>query len=183
MNIQDWFPLELTGLISLQSKGSQEWSPVPQFESINSSPLSRGNHGLWAPPHLEMCMAAWFPAGLQVDEQSPLSVTCFPFLLNFLPSPSYWLPLSLPLLSWSFLFLCREQDAGRQKLTLSLFIIQDPFFPIWNILRFSLFELSSLGDSCGVICTLHASHVQNISVLFPNLLSLLWTIEIMELDI
>ena len=38
-NIQDWFPLGLTALISLQSKG-QESSPAPQFESINSSALS-----------------------------------------------------------------------------------------------------------------------------------------------
>ena len=36
MNIQDWFPLGLTGLNSLQSNGSQESSPTPQFKSINS---------------------------------------------------------------------------------------------------------------------------------------------------
>ena len=36
INIQGWFPLGLTGLISLQSKDSQESSPTPQFESINS---------------------------------------------------------------------------------------------------------------------------------------------------
>ena len=40
MNTQDWFPLELIGWISLQSKGSQESSPTPQFKSINSSALS-----------------------------------------------------------------------------------------------------------------------------------------------
>ena len=41
MNIQDWFPLGWTGLISLQSKGlSTESSPAPQFKSINSSPFS-----------------------------------------------------------------------------------------------------------------------------------------------
>ena len=41
MNIQDWFPLGLTGLISLPSKGlSQDSSPTPQFKSINSSVLS-----------------------------------------------------------------------------------------------------------------------------------------------
>ena len=40
MNIQCWTPLELTGLISLQSKGSHESSLAPQFESINSSMLS-----------------------------------------------------------------------------------------------------------------------------------------------
>ena len=36
MNIQGWFPLGLTGLISLLSKGLSESSPAPQFESINS---------------------------------------------------------------------------------------------------------------------------------------------------
>ena len=40
MNVQYWFPLGLTGLISLQSKNSQESSPAPQFKSINSSVLS-----------------------------------------------------------------------------------------------------------------------------------------------
>ena len=40
VNVQGWFPLGLTGLISLQSKGlSQESSPTPQFKSINSSVL------------------------------------------------------------------------------------------------------------------------------------------------
>ena len=35
MNIQDWLPLELTGLISLQSKGlSKSLSPTPQFKGI-----------------------------------------------------------------------------------------------------------------------------------------------------
>ena len=37
--IQGWFPLGLTGLISLQSKNSLESSPTPPFESINSSAL------------------------------------------------------------------------------------------------------------------------------------------------
>ena len=46
MNIQDWFPLGLTGLISLQSarrelwRDSQESSPTPQFKNINSLVLS-----------------------------------------------------------------------------------------------------------------------------------------------
>ena len=41
VNIQGWFPLTLTGLISLLSKGlSQESSPAPHFKSINSSGLS-----------------------------------------------------------------------------------------------------------------------------------------------
>ena len=44
VNIKGWFPLGLIGWISLQSnqspRESQESSPVPQFESINSSALS-----------------------------------------------------------------------------------------------------------------------------------------------
>ena len=40
MNIRDWFPIQLTGLISLQSKNSQESSPTPQFKSISSLVLS-----------------------------------------------------------------------------------------------------------------------------------------------
>ena len=40
MNIQNWFPLGLTGLISLQSMYSQESSPTPQFKSISSLVLS-----------------------------------------------------------------------------------------------------------------------------------------------
>ena len=40
MNIQDWFPLGLTGLISCSPRDSQESSPTPQFKSINSSALS-----------------------------------------------------------------------------------------------------------------------------------------------
>ena len=37
--IQGWFPLGLTGLISLQSKNSLESSPTPPFEGISSSAL------------------------------------------------------------------------------------------------------------------------------------------------
>ena len=40
MNIQSWFPLGLTGLISLLSKGPQESSLAPQFKNINSLALS-----------------------------------------------------------------------------------------------------------------------------------------------
>ena len=36
MSILGWFPLRLTGLISLQSKGLSESCPAPQFKSINS---------------------------------------------------------------------------------------------------------------------------------------------------
>ena len=39
-NIQDWFPLGLTGLISLQYKGLPRVFSTPQFKSISSSVLS-----------------------------------------------------------------------------------------------------------------------------------------------
>ena len=44
MNIQNWFPLGWTGLISLQSKDSQESSPTAQFKSIKSLALSFQKH-------------------------------------------------------------------------------------------------------------------------------------------
>ena len=40
MNIQDWFPLGLTGLISLRSKGLSRVFSNTQFKSISSSVLS-----------------------------------------------------------------------------------------------------------------------------------------------
>ena len=40
MNIQDWFPLGLTGLISCNPRDSEESSPAPRFESNNSLVLS-----------------------------------------------------------------------------------------------------------------------------------------------
>ena len=40
MNIQGLFPLGLTGLSPSSPRDSQEASPTPQFESINSSALS-----------------------------------------------------------------------------------------------------------------------------------------------
>ena len=53
MNIQDWFPLQLTGLI-LHFKDSQESSPALQFKSIISSVLNflygatlRSIHDYW----------------------------------------------------------------------------------------------------------------------------------------
>ena len=40
MNIQGWYPLGLTSLISVQSKGLSKSFLTPQFESISSSVLS-----------------------------------------------------------------------------------------------------------------------------------------------
>ena len=36
MNVQDWSPVGLTGLLPLLSKGSRESSPAPHLQSINS---------------------------------------------------------------------------------------------------------------------------------------------------
>ena len=43
MNIQDSFPLGLTGLMSVKSNGLSVASPTPQFKSINSSALNSLN--------------------------------------------------------------------------------------------------------------------------------------------
>ena len=48
MNIQGWFPLGLTGLISLLFKGLSESSPTPQFESTCSLVLNF----LYSPTHI-----------------------------------------------------------------------------------------------------------------------------------
>ena len=60
MNIQDWFPLGLTGLISVLSKDSQGSSPASQFEGISSLALSllyvpilRSVHDYWKNHSLE----------------------------------------------------------------------------------------------------------------------------------
>ena len=57
MNIQGWFPLRLTGLISLTGlspRNAQESSPAPQFKSITSLALS-----LLYGPTLYIC--TWLP--------------------------------------------------------------------------------------------------------------------------
>ena len=53
-NTQDWSPLGWTGWISLQSRDSQEYSPTPQFKSIDSlvlnflhSPTLTSTHDHW----------------------------------------------------------------------------------------------------------------------------------------
>ena len=65
MNIQGWYPLGLTGLISLQSKDAQESSLAPQFKSINSSafillygPTPTSIHDYWknhSCGHMDRC--------------------------------------------------------------------------------------------------------------------------------
>ena len=66
MNIQNWFPLELTGWFSLQSQGPSKSSPALNFESINSSVLSlfygpalTSTHDYWKNhsfDHTDLCL-------------------------------------------------------------------------------------------------------------------------------
>ena len=75
MNIQDWFPLGLTGNL-LAVQGTQE-SPTPQFESINSSTLSL----LYGPPLTSVydcCKNREFDCGLL------LAKWCLCFLIHCL---------------------------------------------------------------------------------------------------
>ena len=67
MNIQDWFPLGLIGLISLLPKDSQESSPAPQFKSINASVLSllygptlTSVHDYWKSHNFDNMDLCWF---------------------------------------------------------------------------------------------------------------------------
>ena len=62
MNIQGRFPLGLTGLISLQSRNSQESFPAPQLENINSSVLSLvyGPTLTFVHDHWKNCSSDWY---------------------------------------------------------------------------------------------------------------------------
>ena len=68
VNIQDWFPLGLTGWIPLQSKGLSRVFPTPQFKSINSSVLSflysptlRSTHDYWKNNMMSITMTWQLP--------------------------------------------------------------------------------------------------------------------------
>ena len=56
VNIQDWFLLGWTGLISLYPRDSEESSPTPQFKSINSSVISF----LYGPTLYALCLFQLF---------------------------------------------------------------------------------------------------------------------------
>ena len=68
MNIRGWFPLGLTGWSSCCSRDSQEFSPAPQFESINSSalklpcgptPISISVHDYWKNHNFDYTNICW----------------------------------------------------------------------------------------------------------------------------
>ena len=100
MNIQDWSPLGLSGLISLQPKGlSRVFSPTPQFKSISSLALSL----LYSPtlhPYMTtgktIALTRWTFVGkamsLLFNMLSKLIITSLPrskrLLISWLQSPS-----------------------------------------------------------------------------------------------
>ena len=65
MDIQGWFPLGLTGLISLLPKDSQESYPIPQFKSISSSLLSLPYGPTLTSIHDYWIMYEWFTYVIQ----------------------------------------------------------------------------------------------------------------------
>ena len=80
MNIWWRFPLGLTGLISLQSKGLSS-SPAPQFESINSLALSLLYGPTLTPVHDYIALTIQTFAG---KVMSPLFNTLWIFVIAFL---------------------------------------------------------------------------------------------------
>ena len=66
MNIQDWFPLRLTGLISLQSKGSSRvfysttvWNIHSYVLSLLYGPLLTSGHGYWKHHRFDYMDLCW----------------------------------------------------------------------------------------------------------------------------
>ena len=66
MNIQGWFPLRLTGLISCHPRDSQESSPTPQFKSIDSlvlrlpyGPSLTSIHDYWKSHSIDYMNLCW----------------------------------------------------------------------------------------------------------------------------
>ena len=94
-NIQGWFPLGLTGLISLQSKGPQKSFPTPQFKSINSlmlSPILTSRHDHWKTIALTRWTLVGKEMSLLFNMLSRLVITLLPrnkrLLISWLRSPS-----------------------------------------------------------------------------------------------
>ena len=79
VTIQSLFPVGLTGLISLLSKGLlRVFSPAPQFESINSSVVQPS---LWSNSHI----CTWLPGKLWLWLDRPLLAKwCLCFLIHCL---------------------------------------------------------------------------------------------------
>ena len=100
MNIQDWFPLGLTGWSPCSPRDSQESSSTPQFESINSSALSllygptlRSIHDYWKNRSFD-----YMDLYLQVI--SPLVNTLSRFVIAFPPRSRHLLISGNHCLQW-----------------------------------------------------------------------------------
>ena len=95
MNIQDWFPLELTGLISLQSEGL---SSMFSSTTIRKHQFFRPQPSLWSNSHIwkTMTLIIWTFVGnmmsLLFNMLSGLVITFLPrskhLLISWLQSPS-----------------------------------------------------------------------------------------------
>ena len=84
MNIQDWFPLGLTGLISSQSKGLSRIS-TPQFKSISSlalsflySPTLTSIHDHWKNHSFDSTDLCWQRTSLLFNMLSRLVIAFLP---------------------------------------------------------------------------------------------------------
>ena len=95
MNIQDWFPFKLTGLISCSPRDSQESSPTPQFKSISSLALSL-LYGSASHPYMttgkNIALTIWTFVG---KVMSMLFNTLSRYVIAFLPRSEHLLILWL----------------------------------------------------------------------------------------
>ena len=94
MSIQGWFPLRLTGLISLLSKG-QESSPAPQFKGINCLASNVPKMDLLYGPSLTTVRDHWEDHSLDyMDLCRQSNVSAFQhtrFAIAFLPGSNlFW---------------------------------------------------------------------------------------------
>ena len=99
MHVQGWFPLSLTGLISCYWRDSQDSSPAPQFESINSSALCL----LYGPALIGLYMTTGKTTALTVETfvgkvMSLHFNTLSRFVIAFLPRSNHFLISWLQLL-------------------------------------------------------------------------------------
>ena len=101
INIQGWFPLRLTDLISLLSKGHSQWesSPVPQSKSLSSLVLSllygptlTSIHNYWKTIALTIWTLVGKLMSLLFNMQSKFAIAFLPrskcLLISCLQSPS-----------------------------------------------------------------------------------------------
>ena len=121
MNVQDWFPLGLTGLISCCPRDSLESSPAPQFKSINSSvlrllygPTLTSLHDYWKNHSLDYIHLCW-------QRMSLLFSMLFRFVIAFLPRSNC-------LKFMAAFTIC--DDFGTTKIKSVTVLMYS--FPIWN---------------------------------------------------